>query len=729
MSTSPAWKFETDAENIGYLTLDKPDSSANTLSQSVLRELQQQLRTLGGGGSAARLRGLIIKSGKPSGFIAGADIREFTTFSSAADALAHIELGQQVCSALEALPFPTVAAIHGFALGGGLELALACRYRVAVGDARLALGLPEVQLGIHPGFGGTVRSVRLLGVRPAMNLMLTGRPVRADRVRQIGLVDRLVDTREALDVAARELIALAPPVHRPPLSERMLSWPLVRPLIRPALLRKVAAQARRDHYPAPYAIVDLWSRHGARGAAAYAAEAHSIASLFQHDSTRNLIRVFLLQDRLKAMAGKPAGSAPAAPMAPAGHAGPALSQVHVVGAGVMGGDIAAWCALRGLSVTLQDRELRLIEPALERARALFEKRLTTPAERASALQRLRADPQGAGIAAADVLIEAVFEDLDTKRALFAAAEPQLHADAVLASNTSSLTLESLAGSLRDPGRLVGLHFFNPVPQMPLVEVVHFPGTRPATLAAAIHFTRRIDKLPLPCRSSPGFLVNRVLFPYLHEALRAAGEGVGIETIDRAAVDFGMPMGPLQLCDVVGLDVLLHVGEIVTRELKQEPPAFIATVRRMVEQRHLGRKSGRGFYVWHDGKAVGAVTLEHPTDAASTPSSGGDGPPGDGTRGEGDRGEGNRGADLADRLILALVNECVACLREGIVEDADLVDAGVIFGSGFAPFRGGPLNYARARGVAACVQRLQQLAARYGARFTPDAGWQRLESAR
>lgn len=702
MSTAPAWKFETDAQNIGYLTLDKPASSANTLTQAVLHELQQQLSALGAGGSTTPVRGLVIRSAKASGFIAGADIREFTTFTSAADARAHIELGQRIFADLEALPFPTVAAIHGFALGGGLELALACRYRVALGDARLALGLPEVQLGIHPGFGGTVRSVRLLGVRAAMNLMLTGRPVRADRARELGLVDRLVDSRETLEAAARELITLAPPPHRPPLSERVLSWPLVRPLIRPALLKKVAAQARREHYPAPYAIVNLWSRYGAHGAAAYEAEVSSIAALFQHDSTRNLIRVFLLQDRLKSMGGKQTGSAPP------------LERVHVVGAGVMGGDIAAWCALRGLSVTLQDRELRLIEPALQRARSLFEKRLPTPAERTTALQRLRADPQGAGIGTADVLIEAIFEDLAAKRTLYAAAEPHLHAGAVLATNTSSLTLESLAGALSDPGRLVGLHFFNPVPQMPLVEVVHFAATHAATLAAAMSFTRRIDKLPLPCRSSPGFLVNRVLFPYLHEALRAAGEGIDIQVIDRAAVDFGMPMGPLQLCDVVGLDVLLHVGDIVTRELKQEPPAFVATVRRMVQQGHLGRKSGQGFYVWRDGKAAGPATLTAASQplAAAAPGT--------------DSGRAARG-DLADRLILALVNECVACLREGIVEDADLVDAGVIFGTGFAPFRGGPLNYARARGVQACVQRLQELAGRYGPRFTPDAGWERLQA--
>ncbi len=700
MSKAPAFRFERDEQGIGWLTLDRPDSSANTLSGPILLELQRHIGALGDARGEAPLRGLVIRSGKASGFIAGADIREFTAFASEAEALAHIELGQRVFNQLEALPFPTVALIHGFALGGGLELALACRYRVALADAKLALGLPEVQLGIHPGFGGTVRSVRLLGVRAAMNLMLTGRPVRADRALQVGLVDRLVASRPELEQVGRQLIDGSPPPRRPPLSERALSWPLVRPLLRPALLRRVGAQARRDHYPAPYAIVDLWSRYGARGAAAYAAEARSIAGLFQHDSTRNLIRVFLLQDRLKALAGK---SAPP----PASGSHPAIERVHVVGAGVMGGDIAAWCALRGLNVTLQDRDLPLIEPALARARSLYEKRLPTAAERDAALQRLRADVEGAGLGTADLLIEAIFEDLAAKRALFAAAEPRLHAGAVLATNTSSLTLESLAPGLADSGRLVGLHFFNPVAQMPLVEVVHFPGTRPETLAAAMSFTRRIDKLPLPCRSSPGFLVNRVLFPYLHEALRAAGEGIGTAAIDRAAVDFGMPMGPLQLCDVVGLDVLLHVGDIVTRELEQEPPAFIATVRRMVGERRLGRKSGQGFYLWRDGKAAGPAAID------ITPAQSAAGAP----------------TDLADRLVLALVNECVACLRERLVEDADLVDAGVIFGTGFAPFRGGPLNYARARGVDTCVQRLQVLAQRYGARFDPDPGWTQLRAPR
>ncbi|HEY6452862.1 MAG TPA: 3-hydroxyacyl-CoA dehydrogenase NAD-binding domain-containing protein [Steroidobacteraceae bacterium] len=678
-SATGAWGLEIDGGEIAWLTFDKPGSSANTLSHPVLLELEGLLAQL----AARTLRGLVIRSGKVSGFIAGADIREFTTFESPEAALGHIQLGQRVCSKLESLPFPTVAAIHGFALGGGLELALACRYRVAVGDSRLNLGLPEVQLGIHPGFGGTVRSVRLLGVRTAMGLMLTGRSVRTDRAHKIGLVDRLVERAGDLADAARHIIRAAPPPHRPPLTQRLLSWPGIRVLLRPALLRQVAAQASRDHYPAPYAIIDLWSEHGAHGEVAFAAEARSIAALFHSDTTRNLIRVFLLQDRLKGLAGK---------------ATAAFESVHVIGAGVMGGDIAAWCALRGLRVTLQDRDLQYIEPALTRARGLFEKRLSTPVERVQAGERLRADVAGNGVSDADVVIEAIYEDLEAKRALYAQAAPRMRAGALLATNTSSLTLEVLAASLEDPGRFIGLHFFNPVVQMSLVEVVHSAHTHPEVLAAALAFTRRIDKLPLPCRSSPGFLVNRVLFPYLHEALHAAGEGIALAAIDRAAVEFGMPMGPIELSDVVGLDVVLHVGEIVTRELRREAPPFTATLREHVQAGQLGRKSGQGFYGWREGKVV-----------------------------RGERGPAPP-ADLADRLILVLVNECVACAREGIVEDVDLIDAGIIFGTGFAPFRGGPMAYARARGIEACVARLRELEQRYGARFRPDSGWQLRELA-
>ncbi|MGH8209524.1 MAG: 3-hydroxyacyl-CoA dehydrogenase family protein, partial [Steroidobacteraceae bacterium] len=429
--------------------------------------------------------------------------------------------------------------------------------------------------------------------------------------------------------------------------------------------------------PAPYAIIDLWSRSGAHGAQAFEDEARSIAHLFTTEASRSLVRVFLLQDRLKALGGKSAAH---------------IKHVHVVGAGVMGADIAAWSALRGFTVTLQDQSLQFIEPALKRAQELFRKRLRDPAKAAAAGERLHADVEGTGVPDADVVIEAIFEKLEAKQELYARLEPHMKPTALLATNTSSLMLEPLAARLVRPERLVGLHFFNPVPQMQLIEIVHSASTDPDVAQAATAFARRLDKLPVPCRSAPGFIVNRVLMPYLHEAMFAAQEGVPLAVIDKAALDFGMPMGPLELADVVGLDVAAHVGEIVARELGRPAPD-LTRLRELIAANKLGRKSGAGFYVWKDGKA-------------QKPPAPGVAPP----------------ADLIDRLILVLVNQCAACLREHVVDDPDLIDAAVIFGTGFAPFRGGPLAYARSRGVAAVVTRLEELARRCGPRFLPDSGW-------
>ncbi|MEY4761967.1 MAG: hypothetical protein RLZZ200_1823 [Pseudomonadota bacterium] len=668
-----AWSCHTDAGGVAILSLDVPDRSANTLSAAVLDELGERLAEL----ERHPPRGLVIRSAKPGGFIAGADIHEFTTLGSESEVLRVVRSGQALFDRIEALPCPTVALLQGFALGGGLELALACRYRVGVDDGRLALGLPEVQLGIHPGYGGTVRLVRLIGVRPAMDLMLTGRTVRGAKALRRGLVDRLVAAGEA-EAACLKLLDNPPAAHRAPFLERLLSLAPARRALRGMLVAQVAKRARRDHYPAPFAIVDLWVKHGAKGPAAYEAEARSIASLFDHDTTRNLVRVFQLQDRLKSLKGAGAES---------------VRRVHVMGAGVMGGDIAAWCALRGFEVTLQDRSLAQIEPALSRARELFERRIHDTGERTAAASRLRADVEGAGVTEADVLIEAIFEDLATKHALFQSVEPRLKPGALLATNTSSLTLESIASVLRQPGRLVGLHFFNPVSQMPLVEVIHSAATDRTAVDLALAFTRRLDRLPLPCRSAPGFLVNRVLAPYLLEAMIAVEEGIAPEVVDAVAKDFGMPMGPIELADVVGLDVCRHVGDIVIAQTGRGPPMPLSRIEGLIAARRLGRKSGAGFYVWQDGK---------PQRRAATAS--------------------QAPKDLCDRLLLALLNEAQSALREGLVDDADLVDAGLIFGAGFAPFRGGPMAWAEKEGRESVIRRLEALAATAGRRFAPDPGW-------
>jgi 3-hydroxyacyl-CoA dehydrogenase/enoyl-CoA hydratase/3-hydroxybutyryl-CoA epimerase len=668
------WQLTLDEDAVAWLVLDRRGASTNTLGRPVIEELDARLAEL----ESKRPRAVVLRSGKHGGFIAGADISEFTGLTDTEQAYALVRAAQKVFDRLESLPCPTVAAVHGYCLGGGLELALACRYRVGLDDGKLALGLPEVLLGIHPGFGGTVRTPRLVGAPAALDMMLTGRTIRAERARRIGLVDALVPEGDALDAAAKKIALDPPPRHRPPLGQRLLALPFVRSFVARKTRQQVARRARPDHYPAPYAIVSLWEEHGARGPAAYEAEARSIARLFLTPTSRNLVRVFFLQDRLKGLAGKGARR---------------FERVHVVGAGVMGGDIAAWCAYRGLDVTLQDREERFVAPALERAREFFEKRCRKPGQADECIARLRADVAGEGVAGADVVIEAIFENAGAKRELYARLEPAMKPDALLATNTSSIVLEELATGLADPGRLVGLHFFNPVARMMLVEIVRSDTTREDCARDAAAFTRQLDKLPLPCRSAPGFAVNRILMPYMTEAMLAAAEGVPLPLIDRAAEDFGMPMGPVELADTVGLDVAAHVGGILSSAFGRPAPAGI---EELIKAGHLGRKSGRGFYEWRNGKPV-------------KPPAAGEPPP-----------------DLQDRLMLQYLNETVACLREGVVADADLLDGGMIFGTGFAPFRGGPLHYARERGVDAILARLAELEARYGMRFTADPGWSSLE---
>jgi 3-hydroxyacyl-CoA dehydrogenase/enoyl-CoA hydratase/3-hydroxybutyryl-CoA epimerase len=667
------WTSETGDDGIVWLCIDKADGGANVLSGEVLRELHQLIEPL----AKAPPKGVVIHSGKSNGFVMGADINEFTRIENPEQAYELIRLGQQVLDQLEALPCPTVAAINGFALGGGLELAMACNYRVALESDKRILGLPEVQLGIHPGFGGTVRAVQIAGVRPAMQLMLTGKPVTVDQGRRIGLVDKITDA-DGWRAAATAIIAAKPPKKQAPVVERLMNLAPVRPFIRNVLLKQVAGKARKEHYPAPYAIIELWSRHGASPRTGYEAEARSIAELMCTSTSRNLVRVFFLQNRLKGQGSKSA---------------PRISHVHVVGAGVMGGDIAAWCALRGHTVTLQDREQEYIDPAMERAAKLFEKRIRGDADRAAAFERLQSDVEGTGAAKADLVIEAIFENLEAKQALYKSLQEKMPSGALLATNTSSIRLEDLRVGLDAPQRFIGLHFFNPVAQLPLVEVIRCGDTEQEALDIGFGFVKGIGKLPLECMSSPGFVVNRILAPYMAEAMELAEDGVPLAEIDRAAEAFGMPMGPVELVDSVGIDVALHVSEVLGAAMNRPVPQKLAD---MVEAGQLGRKSGQGFYRWENGKAV------KPTAA--------------GTAGH---------AEIEDRLILPMVNEAVACLDDGVVKDADLLDAGVIFGTGFAPFRGGPINYARERGVEQVVGRLSDFTKRYGERFTPHPGFSKI----
>jgi 3-hydroxyacyl-CoA dehydrogenase/enoyl-CoA hydratase/3-hydroxybutyryl-CoA epimerase len=665
------WTLETDARDVAWLGL-RTKGSTNTLSRMVLLELDTILDAL----LTAPPSGLVIFSPKETGFIAGADVHEFLKFTSEEDAFEQVRAGQKIIDRLAALPFTTVAAINGIALGGGLELALACDCRLSIESNRPTLGLPEVQLGVHPGLGGTVRIIRLTGIRNAMQLMLTGKPIRPEKARQMGIIDK-ISSEQSWHADAAELTLRKPARKSLPLLDRLLNITTLRPILARMLRKQVAGKAKPEHYPAPYAIIELWQQHCGKPDA-FEAEARSFAKLVFSQTSQNLVRVFFLQDRLKELAKA---------------ADVTFKHVHVVGAGTMGADIAAWCAIRGLSVTLQDREKRFVDAGLERAYEGFKKKLKTDDLITEAKTRLVADPTGEGARSADLIIEAIFEDLEAKKTLFREMEIRARPDALLATNTSSIPIKEIASCLTAPSRLVGLHFFNPVALMPLVEVVHTPTTLHAAVDAATAFVHQIGKLPLPCRGLPGFLVNRILAPYMDEAFRLRNEGLAPECIDKAAVDFGMPVGPMELADSVGLDILIHVAEILSDTIHRSPPPGL---EELVTAGNLGRKSSQGFYTWANGKPV--KDKDANTDYT---------------------------AEVQQRLMLSMINEAVACVADSVVTDADLADAGTIFGSGFAPFRGGPIQYSRQEGVDKIVGQLEQLRKSCGERFKPAAGWAEL----
>lgn len=633
MSTYRHWKLDRDTDGIAWATLDKQDSSTNVLSAEVMAELAGILDEL----DRAPPAGLIFRSGKAASFIAGADIEEFTRLDNADAVRALIARGWDLYNRLAGVRYPTLSLIRGHCVGGGTELSLACRYIVAVDEPGTRIGLPEVMLGIMPAWGGMKRLPERVSPPEALDMMLTGRSIDARKAKRTGLADECVPPRIA-EAAARGLLLSGRPRRPRPLLHRLMNGPL-KPIVARQARRQVAKRARPEHYPAPYGIIDCWAKHDGNALA----RPELLDPIVRSPTARNLVRVFFLQDRLKSFGKESAVAA---------------RRLHVVGAGVMGGDIAAWAAMRGLTVTLQDQSLERVAAAIGRAGKLYERRIRDRLARRAAFDRLIPDPEGHGAAHADVVIEAIFEDMEAKRSLLAALEAKMRPEAVLASNTSSLRLEDIATSLNNPGRLVGIHFFNPVAKMPLVEVVEAAGADPEMLARAAAFVRQLDKLPLPVKSAPGFLVNAVLAPYMLEAMRCVDEGIAPETIDEAMLSFGMPMGPIELADTVGLDIAMAAGRQLANAA--EPPRCLAE---RVARNDLGRKTGRGFYKYVDGKPQ--------KESAGTI------PPG-----------------LAERLVTPLVERTRALVSEGIVADADLADAGVIFGTGFAPFTGGPLNYAR-----------------------------------
>jgi 3-hydroxyacyl-CoA dehydrogenase / enoyl-CoA hydratase / 3-hydroxybutyryl-CoA epimerase len=668
------WRTRTDEDGTAWLLFDKRDASANTLSEDVLTELNAILEKL----EHEPPWGVVIRSAKPAGFIAGADIAQFRGVTDVTQIEALLTRGHAVLDRLDRLPCVTVAVIHGYCLGGGLEVALACDYRIAIDDA--SFGFPEVLLGLHPGLGGTVRLPRLINPLQAMTMMLTGRSERARRARSLRLVDAVTQERH-VRAAVRSAVSGEMIRAKQGFVGSLLNSNPGRRLLASRMSSEVAKRAPRAHYPAPYALIDLWVEHGGDADAMQKGEISSFAKLLVGDTAQNLVRVFFLRENLKSLAdGKWNGS-----------------RVHVIGAGTMGGDIAAWCAWNGFVVTLGDTNQNAIGGAIKRAAELFSKIGRDDSRRVrDALDRLIPDLKSDGIAGADLIIEAVPENLELKRKIFASIEPKMKASAILATNTSSIPLEQLREGLPRPERLAGIHFFNPVSRMQLVEVVSHDQISPDVLADARAFLGRIDRLPAPVKSAPGFLVNRALTPYLLEALVMLDAGTKKETIDKAAVDFGMPMGPIELADEVGLDICLHVAEMLRGSLHHDMPEAPQWLKDKVAKGELGKKTGKGLYDWKDGHAVKMLDEVAP-------------PP-----------------DTIDRLILSMLDACVACLREGVVADETILDGAMIFATGFAPFRGGPIHYARTRGIVDVRDTLKRFADQYGPRFQPDPGWDTLQ---
>jgi len=648
-NTFKHWKLSTDRDNVLWLSIDREGESANSLSLEVLSELGLIIDGLETDAPA----GLVLQSGKPGTFIVGADVREFDSYDDADIASDGINQVHRLFNRIEALPFPKVVIIDGFCLGGGLELALTFDYRIASDVEHTRLGFPEIQLGIYPGFGGSARSIQQAGASNAMQLMLSSRNLRPKAARGMGLVDELVGPHGSLRWAARRAVKQGRKSRQPGQLTRLQNFAPVRTLMARMMRKKVAARANPEHYPAPFELIDAWERYGDDPQRMMAEESIRVGKLITGDTSKNLRRVFFLMERLKGI-GKQTSTR--------------VRRVHVIGAGVMGGDIAAWCVLRGLDVTLQDREMKYIEPALKRAKSLFRKKLRDRNKVAGAVSRLVPDVEGNGVSKADVIIEAIFEDVDAKRELFAGIEPRMKADAVLATNTSAIPLAEISSVLEKPERLIGIHFFNPVAKMPLVEVVYDENTDAGQVARGAAFCGAINRFPLPVKSTPGFLVNRVLSGYMAKAMSMHMERkIPIEVLDKAAKSFGMPMGPVELADTVGLDVCMKVVTMLGGDSTRKEAALL---QEKVDAGELGRKSGKGFYTWEKGKPKRA---EADTDRYDL-------------------------EDITETLMQPYFEACEAALADGIVEDADVLDAGMIFGTGFAPFRGGPLHYLEQKGA-------------------------------
>ncbi len=663
------WRSGRDEDGILWLVMDCEGSGTNVISRKVLEELDAHL-------DAAKKdmpKALVIRSAKEGGFAAGADISEFKDVADDPETL--LKEGHAVYDKLAGLPCRTICVVHGACLGGGFEMALACDMRIGVKGASFAF--PEVQLGLHPGLGGTFRSTRLIDPVEAMTLMLTGKTAHTKKARALGLLDAVVEERH---VAAAVRAAADGDLegHEQSFKAKAMSLNTARSYAARQMRSQTERKAPKEHYPAPHALIDLWEEHGDDPKAMQKAEIESFGRLLQTDTSKNLQRAFFLRQRLRGNAKGEDG----------------IAHVHVIGAGAMGAEIGAMAAIRGKRVTLGDTSVEALGRAVRQAGEICDSKHLSGIEKRDALDRLMPDPDGYGIGAADLIIEAGPEKIGIKQKIYDGLKSRMKEGAILASNTSSLSIDDLADHAPDAARFAGLHFFNPVSKIDLVEVVKGAQTSDDTASRLAAFCGAIGKLPVHVGDYPGFLVNRALVPYMMEAMALMDEGVPKEVIDVAALRFGMPMGPVTLADYVGLDIGLHVAESLAEGLEKPMAPISQTLRDKVQAGETGKKSGQGFYDW--------------TDGTPHPSTGEEGP-----------------EDLTDRLILPMLDACVEVLRRDIAHAEDDIDAAMIFATGWAPFRGGPMHYARARGVDDVVARLEELEKAHGPRFAPDPGWKTL----
>ncbi|MDC0062837.1 3-hydroxyacyl-CoA dehydrogenase NAD-binding domain-containing protein [Candidatus Puniceispirillum sp.] len=632
------WRANVDEDSIAWLRLQTDGKSVNVLTHAVMTELESLIDQLE---SSEGLAGVGLLSGKPGGFIYGADINEFETLKTADDVADHMRYVHSLFNRIEVLPLPSCVGVDGIAVGGGLEIALVFDRLFVTSSLKTKLGFPEVNLGIMPGYGGTGRAYCRIGTKAVLDMMVSGRPLGSQDAIKTGLADDIVDNADDLEGAMREWILGCK--REKPILTQLETTPNAKAIA--AARDKYLKRVRADHTPAPAAIIDHVENFGHDKTAMSAGEMNIFPNLLVGSASKNLRRVFSLTDAVRKSARGVSG----------------IERLHVVGAGVMGGDIAAIGAMAGLDVTLADMNEAAIENAITRAAKLFERRLKDENKVAAALERLRSDPDGHGSADADLIIEAVAEKLDVKQAVFQNLENVCKTGAILATNTSAIPLEDIATALNAPERLIGLHFFNPVPVLPLVEVIWSKYSDQDMVNRGMQFAGQIGKMPVRCKSAPGFLVNRALLPYIFKAIEAVAGGENADHIDEALVDFGMPMGPVELADQIGLDVCLDAGIVLGIA-----PAAKTLLDEKCKAGTIGRKSGSGFYEWDGNQAIRARQSQDPSVMAT----------------------------IAKNMLTPMIEECRQAVDEQVVDSADSADAGMIFGIGFPGFRGGPLNWAK-----------------------------------